>query len=76
MKLALFFTRGISLKTWLDTGLFDREKLIYEEHLKRGHFEKIYWFTYGHEDANIAERLQAEKRLHSGIHVVPMPGYF
>jgi hypothetical protein len=36
MTLGLFFTRGVSLKLWVDTGLYDREKLIYEEHLKKG----------------------------------------
>ena len=30
MILALFFTRGVSLEVWLNKGLFDREKLIYD----------------------------------------------
>lgn len=76
MKLALFFTCGISLKTWVDTGLFDREKLIYEEHLNRGHLSRVFWFTYGSGDREIAQKLQFEKRLHPAIHVVPMPKVF
>lgn len=76
MILALFFTRGMSLETWVETGLFDREKLIYEEHLKRGHFERIYWLTYGSNDAEIAKQLRMEKRLHSSIEIIPMPGIF
>ena len=76
MILALFFTRGMSLKTWVDTGLLDREKLIYEEHLRLGHVEKVYWLTYGCQDLEIAKQLRIEDRLHPGIEVVPMPEIF
>lgn len=76
MILALFFTRGVSLEKWLDTGLFDREKVTYEEHLKRGHLRTVYWFTYGHRDAKLANQLQAESRLHPSIKVIPMPRCF
>ena len=76
MKLALFFTRGISLKTWIDTGLFDREKQLYEEHLCRGHLRKVYWLTYGKNDAKIAVQLKAEGRLHQDIVVLPMARFF
>ena len=50
MILSLFFTRNVSLESWVKQGLFDREKLIYEEHLNQGNFKKIYWFTYGSND--------------------------
>lgn len=73
MRLALFFTRGVSLKLWLDTGLFDREKQLYEQHLRRGYLEKIYWLTYGRDDAKIAAELRAAGRLHPDIIVLPMP---
>ena len=56
MILALFFTRGVSLETWVYTGLFDREKLIYEEHLRRGHLKTVYWLTYGSHDTEIAKQ--------------------
>jgi glycosyltransferase involved in cell wall biosynthesis len=72
MQLALFFTRGVSLKLWLDGGLFDREKQLYEEHLRRGHFKKIYWLTYGTDDTGIASELKAAGRLHPDIVVLPM----
>jgi glycosyltransferase involved in cell wall biosynthesis len=76
MKLALFFTRGISLKAWIDTGLFDREKQLYEEHLCRGHLRQVYWLTYGKNDAKIAVQLKAEGRLHQDIVVLPMARFF
>jgi glycosyltransferase involved in cell wall biosynthesis len=76
MQLALFFTRGVSLKLWLDTGLFDREKQLYEEHLRRGHLRKVYWLTYGADDAVIAGELRAAGRLHPDIVVLPMARFF
>jgi glycosyltransferase involved in cell wall biosynthesis len=76
MNLALFFTRDISLKLWVDKGLFDREKLLYEEHLRRGHFGKVYWLTYGTDDAEIACGLKAAGRLHPDIVVLPMTRFF
>jgi glycosyltransferase involved in cell wall biosynthesis len=76
MKLALFFTRGISLKTWIDTGLFDREKQLYEEHLRRGHLRKVYWLTYGTDDTGIASELKAAGRLHPDVMVIPMARFF
>jgi glycosyltransferase involved in cell wall biosynthesis len=76
MNLALFFTRNVSLKLWFDSGLFDREKQLYEEHLRRGHLEKVYWLTYGTDDTAIANELKASGRLHSDIVVLPMPHFF
>ncbi len=76
MILALFFTRGVSLKTWLDTGLFDREKLLYETHLNNGHFERVYWLTYGINDVEISRHLKAKGRLHPNIDVIAMPRTF
>ncbi len=76
MKLILFFTRGISLKVWLDKGLFDREKLIYEEHLTKGNLKKVYWLTYGSEDKKIAESLKDQNRLNKNIEICPMPNFF
>jgi len=76
MKMIVFFTRGISLDLWLRKGLFDREKLIYEEHLLKGHFNKIYWITYGSRDEILANKLKEEKRLNELIKVLPMPKIF
>ena len=76
MILALFFTRGVSLEMWLDTGIFDREKMIYEVHLNKGSLKKVYWLTYGINDASIAEQLKSEERLHHNIVIIPMPLFF
>lgn len=76
MKLALFFTFGISLEKWLDTGLFDREKLLYEELLQRQILSKVLWFTYGAEDNKIAEQLKQAGKLHNDIEVMQIPAYF
>jgi glycosyltransferase involved in cell wall biosynthesis len=75
MVLGMTFTKGMKLSGWVDSGLFEREKLIYEEHLKQGHFDKIYWFTYGNRDAEIRNRLVKEGRLDRRIEVVPAPWY-
>ncbi len=46
--LALFFTIGVSLKLWHETGMIEREVAIYNELSK--YFKNIYFFTYGTED--------------------------
>lgn len=76
MKLALFFSRNISLKTWVDTGLFYREKLLYEHHLQTGICEIIYWFTYGTDDHLLAEELHTHGKLDPRIKVIPRPRWF
>jgi len=45
LHLALFFTGGMSLKTWNDTGLFDREVLPYR--LLQSYGIKVTFVTYG-----------------------------
>jgi glycosyltransferase involved in cell wall biosynthesis len=74
--LGLFFTRGVSLLQWVDSGLFDREVLIYLRHLKNRQFDEIVWFTYGAYDVEVALRLQSQGRLPQQIRVVPMPSRF
>jgi glycosyltransferase involved in cell wall biosynthesis len=76
MVLTLFFTRNVSLELWLNQGLFDREKLVYEEHLKQGNLKKVYWITYGSEDFELSNQLKKEKKLHPNIVVVSMPKLF
>ena len=39
--LGLFFTFGVSVKIWDDSGILQREKLIYEKLLTESIFEKI-----------------------------------
>lgn len=62
--LALFFTAGISLKTWYDIGSIDREVAIYNE--LSNHFKHIYFFTYGGE-----EDLTFKKYLAGNISIIP-----
>jgi glycosyltransferase involved in cell wall biosynthesis len=75
MVLGMIFTKGMTLSGWVDRGLFEREKLIYEEHLKQGHFDKIYWFTYGCKDDKLREELVQAGRLDPRIEIVPAPWY-
>ena len=57
-NMAVFFTRGVSLQMWLESGLFYREKNIYEQHLKKNNYKKIYWLTYGVNDKKISDSLK------------------
>ena len=45
MKLVLFFTRGVSLRTWDNDGIFDREVAIYQMLQNKG--INISFVTYG-----------------------------
>ena len=74
--LGVFFTRGVSLQQWVESGLFDREVLIYHVHLDSGFFTKIYWFTYGDDDQILAKRLYESGRLSMKIEVVGCPPWF
>lgn len=76
MTLGLFFTRNVSLETWVESGLIDREKAIYEYHLQHGLLEKVYWFTYGVHDDKYYQTLIREKRLDPRIIVIPAPPLF
>ena len=71
--LGVFFTRGVSLRQWVETGLFDREVLIYRNYLDRGQFKSIKWFTYGASDSEFAEELYEQGRLPKEIRVISMP---
>lgn len=76
MTLALFFSRGVSLKLWIEKGIFDREKLLYEEHLKQNNLSKVYWLTYGMDDKKLADKLKQDGELHQNIEVIQMPSIF
>ncbi len=73
MILCLFFTRGVSLKDWVDSGMFYREKLIYEHYLNEKKIKKIFWVTYGYEDDVLAVRLKKDGVLHHSIHILCAP---
>lgn len=63
-NLVLFFTVGVSLKTWYDIGMIDREVALYNELSK--HFKHIYFFTYGDK-----EDLKYKIYLNDNVTVVP-----
>lgn len=69
-SLGLFFTKGVSVEIWKKSGLLGREKLIYEEFIKKKIFNKIYWFTYGTNDK------EYERELIKGIEIIPKPKIF
>jgi len=48
MHLALFFTKGMSLKAWDEIGMLDREVAIYER--LRDHRVEVSFITYGNSD--------------------------
>lgn len=76
MNLALYFSKSVSLSLWLEKGLFDREKLIYEHHLKSGVLNYVVWITYGKKDTEIANALYKSKRLNPSIRVINKPFIF
>jgi glycosyltransferase involved in cell wall biosynthesis len=76
MILALFFTRGVSLREWVNKGLFDREKLLYEYHLKQGNLSSVFWLTYGSTDFQLAKELKKDGRLDKRIQVIERPRWF
>jgi glycosyltransferase involved in cell wall biosynthesis len=56
-NLVLFFTNGVSLKTWSDMGLLDREVSLYQS--LRQHMQNITFVTYGDaKDLCYANRLE------------------
>jgi len=56
--LALFFTRGISLKTWDQIGIIDREIKPYKEFASR--CKGVYFFTYGTQEDTEYQKLLPE----------------
>ena len=62
--LAVFFTAGVSMKTWHEIGMIDREVALYNE-LSR-YFGRIYFFTYGGD-----EDLEFRSYLADNIKIVP-----
>jgi len=76
MILAVFFPTDVSLENWIDTGWFDREKVIYEKYLAEGLLTGVVWFTYGKNDGELAEHLQYQKKLDSRLNVISLPAVF
>ncbi|MFB6226499.1 MAG: glycosyltransferase family 4 protein [Candidatus Paceibacteria bacterium] len=65
-KLALFFTSGVSLARWDRVGNLDREIKPYRKLIEEGHFDEVYFFTYGQNDKE-----EYEGDLPDGIKVFP-----
>lgn len=76
MKVALFFSCGISLADWKNSGLLGREKKIYEGLLEKKYVDSVIWFTYGALDSRLSEKLYYSGELHNKIRIVPMPALF
>lgn len=70
MILGLFFTRNVSLEIWVESGLIDREKAIYEQHILNGDLEKVYWITYGVNDDKYYHNLVQAGKLDPRIVVI------
>ena len=69
MNVALFFTYGVSLKQWLDSGLLEREIEIYKRISSDSNI-KFTFITYGEEDDKyILNNLK-------NIQVFPLGSYF
>lgn len=67
MHLTIFFTYGVSVKLWNETGLLDREILIYKRFIEDGH--KVTFVTYGgQKDLSFQDKTE-------GISVIPVYKY-
>ena len=73
MEMGLFFSYPMSLEGIKKRGLLSREKRIFEEHIRRGDFDKITWFTYGYGDEKVRDELVKNGILDPGIEVVGLP---
>lgn len=73
--LGMVFTYPVSLEDWVKLGLLDREKMIYEEHLRKGNFEEVVWFTFGTNDGNLRDDLVSKGLLDSRIKVCCAPNW-
>ena len=62
--LAVFFTAGVSMKTWHEIGMIDREVALYNKLSK--YFRDIYFLTYGGD-----EDLEFRSYLADNIKIVP-----
>lgn len=75
MKLCLFFTRSVSIESWYSSGLFHREKKIYEELIKNNIYNEIYFITYD-KDERIYNKLIKNKLLNKNIKLIFPNNFF
>lgn len=76
MKIALFFTRGVSIKEWIDKGLFDRETALYDSLATSTEIENIYLLTYGANDVDLFNEIKNDRKLSGKIKVISKPAIF
>ena len=65
-SLALFFTFNVSLQTWHDVGMINREVALYNK--LSNYFKHICFFTYGGK-----EDLKFKNYLSENVTIVPVP---
>ena len=69
MRLALFFTEGVSLKTWSQVGMLERELALYKKLQHRG--VQVEFVTYGdRSDLSFADKMPGIG-LHANIFQLP-----
>lgn len=73
MNIALFFTRGVSLLDWENGGILDREVAIYNKYLEMKLAKKIFFFTYGSKDLEIANRAKRNGVINKDITIHEIP---
>ncbi len=70
MRLTLFFTRGVSLQSWVEQGMFDREVAIYQRLQQQG--VQVGFVTYGNRnDYHYASRIAGIKILCNHWNISP-----
>lgn len=75
MKLFVFFTYGISIERWIESGLIHRELQIYKKLIENGYIDEVIFLTYGTNDEEAFCRYKKAERIDS-MHVVPKPRWF
>lgn len=71
--LFLFFTKGVSIEDWVNTGLYSREILLYRSYLNKGIYKKVYFIPYGKNDLKILSGLKRADSSISNIDIIPIP---
>jgi glycosyltransferase involved in cell wall biosynthesis len=67
-RLSMVFDVGGTVDEWYSKGLFDREKRIFEEFVKRGYASEVHWMGYGAMDQKFERYLDTDK-----IKIIPKP---
>ena len=72
---ALLFTMSFrqSLKRWHNMGLFDREILLLNKLVEKGHYGAIWILSYDYDDHAFLAACQADGRISGHVHVVTPP---